>query len=266
MLVKIRTIHLFLFMIIAMGGFCETLPDHTEVIKKLASTYRINKRNLDSYLLPKDHFLQEHLKHIFHHSHMFHSAEHFKKAGFKVKLGHRQLMVGVHSSIPEYLFKKFPDSRSQSKQLQNYITRIKGAKILRKCIEKHNFKHFVVPQKWLYKLPDSLFKKNGESSYILIVENMDIYDEATNRALYYNMDIEILTELCIILHEVGGCDAFPRNQPFTRYGKIAFVDTEHVGKMKEHFIKHIVPALNKELQAYAVALWMKLEEEAKANR
>src|SRR5262249_21775609 len=71
--------------------------------------------------------------------------------------------------------------------------------------------------------------------------------------------------LCMILHDIGGCDAYPWNQPFTREGKIAFVDTEDVGKRRFHdyFIQHIVPALNEELQPYAVDLWMKLEEKGR---
>jgi len=143
---------------------------------------------------------------------------------------------------------------------------VTGAQRIREYIKEHHFKHIVVPDKWIYKLPKSFAEDSKTPSYILIVEKMDIYSDfddpnGTARQLYYNMDIEILTELCTILHAIGGCDAFPRNQPFTRSGQIAFVDTEHVGQMKGHFIKHIVPALNPDLQAYALALWMQLEDE-----
>lgn len=229
---------------------------------------------LKSYLLPKKHPLQKDLKDIFYKPSMFRSPKQFEKAGFKVKggkkmtrSGHMKIMVGSHRLTPHFLFKKFPNSYSQNLQLTNYITRIKGAEIIREYIKEHHFKHLVVPHKWLYKLPD-IFSKNGEDSYILIVEKMNIYDdwddpEGKARKLYYNMDQEVLTELCILLHAVGGCDGYPRNQPFTRSGKIAFIDTEHIGRNKGHFIKHIVPALNEELQAYAIDLWTKLEEGVK---
>lgn len=219
---------------------------------------------LVSHLLPQNHPVRPYLKSLFDHPHLFKSVRSFESAGFKVKSGHRGLMVGFHPSIPRYLFKKFSDHRSQSGQLENFIKRLEGARILREYIQKHNFKHLVVPQKWLYQLPKSFSKKYGSPSYVLIVENMDIYDwddpNGEAKRLYYNMDREMLTELCTLLHAVGGCDAYPRNQPFTHYGKIAFVDTEHIGQLKNHFLKHIVPALNEELQIYARELWRKLEE------
>ncbi len=260
MRVKIRLWYFF----IIIGSFCAHLHADTDCCLRRQGRH---DHTLDSYLIPKHHPLREQLHHLFKHSHMFGSAESFTNAGFEVRFGHRDLMVGAYPSFPEYLFKKFADCRSQKMQLKNFIKRIEGAKVLRQYIEDHNFKHLVVPEKWLYKLPRRFSKKpKNKPAYILIVENMDIYDdwddlngEARNR--YYNMDIEMLTELCTVLHDVGGCDGYPRNQPFTRSGKIAFVDTEHVGKLKGHFIKHIVPALNEELQVYALALWEKLEQE-----
>ena len=76
--------------------------------------------------------------------------------------------------------------------------------------------------------------------------------------LYDNMEIDILTELCTILHDVGGCDALPRNQPFTLSGKIAFVDTEHVGLLfKYHFRKIFVPALISISPSHALASYYK---------
>ncbi|MDP1880736.1 MAG: hypothetical protein Q8K60_07335 [Parachlamydiaceae bacterium] len=237
-----------------------------EELKKTEITNSVDQQLIDSYILPKSHPLFNRLKKIFNQPSMFKSTEHFEKAGFNIKLGHRKLMVGAHPSIKSYLFKKFPNSYPQQKQLDNFITRIKGAEILRKCIAILKLKHIVVPKKWLYKLPKSFSREKHEDTYLLVVENMDIYEGYENpqdqgSLHYYNMNIEVLTELCTLLHFVGGCDAYPRNQPFTKSGKIAFVDTEHIGKLKGHFLKHIVPALNPDLQPYAVALWMKLEQE-----
>jgi hypothetical protein len=257
MIVKIRKLFV-VFIFLVLCTFCNSLPGVEHVTTQVHHSIR-------HYLLPKSHYLQENLKFLFLDSKMFHSTKNFKKSGFKVKHGHKQLMVGFHPSCPEYLFKKFPDQQSQSLQLKNYIKRIKGAEILRNYIREHNFKHLVVPQKWLYQLPKNFTKNLGTKSFILIVENMNICHKDENLRCYYNMDIEMLTELCMILHDVGGCDAFPRNQPFTRSGKIAFIDTEHVGSMKGHFVRHIVPALNKELQAYALALWNQLEHKTQAE-
>ncbi|WP_068466905.1 hypothetical protein [Candidatus Protochlamydia phocaeensis] len=254
---------------IAMALPLHTLLADDEDLITTVGRQRIDKI-IEPYLIPKDSLLAEYLKALFNNPSMLNSVEHLKKAGFTVKNGNHKngrhrLMVASHPLLPYLMFKKFPNGQPQKQQLDNFLKRIHGAEILRRAIAKHNCKHLVVPQKWLYKLPQAFADSNGPS-YLLVVENMDIYDDwkdpnGVARSLYYNMDIETLTEFCIVLHEVGGCDAYPRNQPFTRSGKIAFVDTEHVGHMKGHFLKHIVPELNPDLQAYAIALWNKLEQE-----
>jgi hypothetical protein len=235
---------------------------------ELMNYQAVRGRSLTPYLLSQEDSLYQQLADLFHDPHMFDSQSHLKRAGFKVKSGNSRtkLMVAGHSSIPNHLLKKFPNSVSQSKQLDNFIRRIKGARTLRNAIQKHNFKHLVVPEKWLYKLP----KQFPSHSYVLVVEKMDIYDDGNDpngetRKRYYNIDKEVLTELCILLHEVGGCDSLPRNIPFTRSGQIAFIDTEHVGttKTREQFHRDTIPLLNPELQAYAIALWEQLEEESK---
>lgn len=230
--------------------------------------YHTKKFSVDAYLLPQDHPLYTQLASLFYDSHMFQSYKYLKHADFKVKLGNhgKRLMVGAHPSIPDYLIKKFPNAVPQTKQLGNFIQRIKGAAVLRNYIRKHRFKHLVVPEKWLYRLP----KNFPNHSYVLIVEKMDIYDDADDpngqiRKMYYDIDIEVLTELCTLLHAVGGCDSLVRNIPFTRSGQIAFVDTESVGtaKTRGQFHKDTLPLFNPELQAYALALWEKLEQESK---
>jgi hypothetical protein len=213
-----------------------------------------------SYLLPQPHPLNNPLQNLFSHPHMFESAKELEKAGFQVRVSH-ELMVAAHPTIPRYFIKKFNDSIPQEQQLKNFIKRIEGAELLRNYIKKHHFKHLVVPKKWLYKLPASF----PGQSYVLIVEKMDIYDDWENpqgeaRKLYYHMHKEVLTELCTILQDLGGCDSLPRNHPLTRSGKIAFIDTEHVGEFKDFFYMYLVPALSPELQDYALTLWETLEE------
>ncbi|KIC71847.1 hypothetical protein [Candidatus Protochlamydia amoebophila] len=257
---KLSFLHFFFIFLIVFGK----LPAQLDLQKQEKNTCQ--NKSLEPYLLPRRHPLHDALKMIFKDPKMFKSSDHFKQAGFKVIHGHRKLMVGSHYYVQGYLFKKFPNSMTQEKQLENFIKRLQGAEILRQYVLKYGFNHLVVPKKWLYRLPKSFSQGNKDRSYLLIVENMDIYNDYKNPSgmcmqMYYHMNIDVLTELCTVLHAVGGCDAFPRNQPFTKSGKIAFVDTEHVGKMKGHFLKHIVPALNPNMQAYAVALWNKLEQE-----
>jgi hypothetical protein len=258
----------YFFIFIFFVTFHLDIKAHSHSFKKSKKEQQFS---LKPYLLPKSHPLQIPLANLFHQPEMFHSHIHFSHAGFTVIRGNKKtkLMIGAHPSIPLHLIKKFPNAIPQSSQLKNFIKRIQGAKVLRSYIQKHNFKHLVVPEKWLYKLP----KNFPSHSYVLIVEKIDIYDDwddrkGETRDLYYNMNKEVLTELCIILHDVGGCDSLPRNLPFTRSGKIAFIDTEEVGTTKtiKQFHRDTIPMLNKELQDYAIALWEQLDEQARNRR
>lgn len=262
---KNRARQVLAFMIVmAFFSVCSTLHAAGGLLSE--NEQAASEEEILAYLLPKEHKLQPLLAALFDDPDMFQSHEHFKNAGFEIIRGNRSLLIGRHPSIPNYLFKKFSDIQSQQAQLNNYVQRIKGANVLRKAIRKRQFKRVVVPGKWLYELPSHFSKHKSEKTYLLIVERMDIYTDHDERKLqYYNMDIDVLTEFCTILHDVGGCDAYPLNQPLTRSGKIAFVDTEHVGKRPSNFKLKIIPSLNPELQAYALALWDKLEEEEKTK-
>ncbi len=192
---------------------------------------------------------------------MFESAENWQNAGFQLKFGHRHLMIGEHPSIPGYLIKKFPDTTSREFQIENFMKRINGANTLRKFIKEHKFKRFQVPEKWLYELPE-VFNQGETKGYVLVVKKMDICVKE-NRTQYYNMDKKTLSHLCRIILQVGGIDARPRNIPFTHSGKIAFIDTEHVGNKKASFFKYTLPKLNKKNQKYAKELWTNLENKQK---
>jgi hypothetical protein len=247
---------------------CAFIHTHVECIQTTLKAQKQGPKFPKSYLLPEEDPLHHKLKDLFQDPFMFESPKDLKKAGFKIKVNRNShCMVASHPSLPNHLIKKFYDDISQRHQLKNFIRRIKGAQTLRKYIKDHHFNHLIVPKKWLYQLPDSFAEDFSFPSYALIVEKMDIYDDWDDpngkaRELYYHMDKEVLRELCVLLHDLGGCDSLPRNQPFTRTGKIAFVDTEDVGKLKDHFLKFTVRALNPELQTYAIDLWQKLEEQA----
>lgn len=213
---------------------------------------KLSKEQINQYLLPKDHPLTPKLKNLFKNRKMFKTAKEFRKEGFQLSFGHRRLMVASHPEISGYLIKKFPDSTPKEKQIENYIKRINGANEVRKQIAINHLMHLVVPHKWLYRTP---------YGYVLIVENMDILDIKETNRRYFQIDKEILTELCRLLHALGGCDAFTRNQPFTKSGKIAFVDTEHVGQKKDAFQRHVMSHLRHEMQDYARWLWNKMEAE-----
>lgn len=254
---------LFCFSIQSVEGlppFPRAIPQKKEREKKKEKIkVKVEENPLLPYLLPENHHLQVVLKKLLNNSNMFRSPTHFRQAGFQVKMGHKHLMVGAHPSMPDHLIKRFPDSVPSIMQLENFIKRINGANLIRELIKERNYDRLVVPKKWVYQLPSSFAKFPSTKSYILIVEKMDIYNEKENHEHYYKMDEETLTQLCSTLHAIGGCDGYPRNQPFIKTGQIAFVDTEHVGEMKDHFHKHIIPALSPDMQIFADQLWRELE-------
>lgn len=220
------------------------------------------KSSIDDYLLPGDHFLNKELKPLFRSSSLFYSPMTLRLAGFRVhKRVHNYLMVARCPRISNYLFKKFQNCVPCQVQLKQYLARIHGAKMIQQYIDKHKLKHIVVPKKWLYKINAASKMK----SYLLIAEDMDICEGGDdplgeNVQQYKKITPEILYELCQIMHAIGGCDAFPRNQPFTKTGKIAFVDTERVGYKKDQILKRIFPILSKKMQSYGKQIWEQLEK------
>ena len=76
---------------------------------------------------------------------------------------------------------------------------------------------------------------------------------------YRTIDKKKLKALCTLLFDLNGCDALPRNMPFTPSMKIAIVDTEHLGEMPGDF-KQLHPALTPEMKQYTLSLWEKLQQ------
>lgn len=191
---------------------------------------------------------------------LFESPDHMLKAGFQVnKRVHEELMVATHPELKKYIFKKYTNKIPLDVQLAKYIHRVNGAHTISKTLKKYAVQHIIVPKKGIYRLPSQF----GEDNYLVVAEYLDIckgddHRTGENGLRYYNMPPEVLRELIIVMQALGGCDAWPRNQPFTRDGKIAFVDTEHVGEKQRHFARHIIPRLNPKLQKYATNLLNKL--------
>lgn len=220
--------------------------ERLEIIRPYAE-----QESIDEWLLPKKHPLHKRLKKLFSDRAIFDSPQALQEAGFDVnKRVHKKLMVFTHPDVPEYIFKKFQNGVLRSEQLEKYIIRLKGAKAVRDAIKDLALTSIVVPNKWLFRLP------NARKEYVVVAQRFDICagdddPDGENVHRYRTMSYKTLKELCMIMNALGGCDAWPRNQPFTKQGKIAFIDTEHVGHKEAHFAKHILPLLDEQMQAYA---------------
>ncbi len=206
---------------------------------------------LDQFILSTDHPLHQKLQALFTSRVMFDSTKRLAKRGFEInKRVHQKLAVFTHPSIPNYIFKKYLNSVDNATQMDLYVKRLQGAKVIKAVIDEHSLKNIVVPEKWLFKLP------YAEDEYLVVAEYFDLCPgdddpKQENVRRYRQIEYKTLKELCTVMKQLGGCDAWPRNQPFTTDGKIAFIDTEHVGQKEAHFHRHILPLLDSRRQEFA---------------
>lgn len=206
---------------------------------------------LEQFFLPFDHPVRKKLDRLFHTKRISLSKSTFERAGFKKikERGIYNIVVGHHPNLSGYIVKLYLDTQPGiCMDWHNWLKRIEGAHTIREIIHRHHFEHlFVVPQKWIYPLPaepappeDPLY---AQKDFILVVEDMRILDKEANLKAYKKkMTPELLNALYIVLTEGGLIDSvYPDNTPFTKSGKIAFIDTEHhhlepvnYGKLRRH--------------------------------
>ena len=201
------------------------------------------------------------LKKLFDDPDMFESRDAFHDAGFDLvgRSSDSKIMAGSHRAAPGLLFKKYPNTVSQQEQHENYTTRIEGADVLRAFVDERRLEHIVVPQKWIVALP-SRFSAHKQSAYILVVERLEIVEEAESRSAYYHIDKDVLRELCAVIFRFRGLDSNAKNIPFTSRGQLAFVDTEHWKRGKRRqYLKHIDDYLSDERRDLAAKMFDDLE-------
>ena len=171
------------------------------------------------------------LEKLFRKSSMFDSIRAWREAGFEIiRESEEKILVASHKGADGYLFKKYgsDNPRSYNEQLEKYQSRIAGARLLREHLEANQIDRIVVPRKWLCALPDKFDVRRGKPSYIVVVERYDILDRDKSKRRYREIDKDLLRDLCTILFKFRGLDFTPRNVPFTRDHKIAYIDTEYL--------------------------------------
>lgn len=165
---------------------------------------------------------------LFRDRDMFDSAHDWSDAGFKIiRSSENKICVASHRDAPGYLFKKYVSSGKRDSlkdQLENYETRVEGAKKLRSLIDDEHLQHVVVPRKWIRELP-SRFSGKKNSSHIMVVQRLDLIDDSERE--YRRISPDVLADLCVVLRSFRGLDSRANNMPFTTDGKVAFIDTEH---------------------------------------
>lgn len=208
---------------------------------------------------------------LFRDRHMFDSADDWRSTGFHIVRAHEtRLLVAGHKSVDGILFKKYPKTTEKTwkEQLENYERRIAGVNLIRSVISELNLKSIVAPQKWLLQLP-SMFASHGQPSYILAVEKCDLLDREKSRRRYEDIDEHVLRELVAVLFRFCGYDSSAKNVPFTRDGKLAFIDTDRwkqpkLEKLKKRkYMAYLAKHLPSKRLKFAETVWDELLERFK---
>ncbi len=212
------------------------------------------------YLLPENHPVKPKLDRMFSARRVTLSSRTFKRAGFpRSRIGRvSHVMASNHPELLGYYIKAFADTDLKIKEdWKKWIIRIQGAHSIRKCIERHGYQaKFKVPNKWIYPLPPEPSPPHSNQclrkNFILVAEDMKIYDQESNKKRYKTkMTTELLNNLYTILQEEGLFDSvYAFNVPFSKDGKLAFVDTEHHHRWPVPFYK-----LNKYFSSHMAKYW-----------
>ena len=205
-------------------------------------------------LLPLDHPIKPALDKLFGSSRVLTNRVTYMAAGFTYhERTRRRRLISKNPYLTGYLIKTYLDIHPVNKE-DGLIWqhRIEGAKQIQACIDKHGYNHIMkVPKKWLYPLPNRP-KATGPypKGFILVVEDMDILSHSANNEKYKTkLTLEQMNAIYVVLKENLLWDSiFVFNIPFSKDGKIAFIDTEffnstshplRLERMTKYFPSHL---------------------------
>lgn len=223
------------------------------------------------YFLPEDHPAKAVLDDIFGKRRAVLNLKTMKAAGFAVNDPQKftRMVLARHPRLQGYLIKTYLDSQKAHKNKPEeyyWIKRIEGANATRAYIEQNGWQAtFAVPQKWIYPLPAEPSPPDAfdRIDFILLVEDMNILDDEANRKKWKSDAItkDMLKELTKILEAVGLSDcAKPDNAPFTKDGRIAFIDTQTHHSWPVTY-KKMDPSLSATMKPY----WKKLTKDKRKS-
>ncbi len=216
------------------------------------------------YLMPSDHPIKWALDELFSAERVTLNQKTLIEAGFTHSTPRHftKLIVTKHTAFPGYIFKLYLDSQRPHKNFSEdyfWVLRLEGAEKIRHEIAVRGLEHlFKLPKKWIYALPKRPLPDEGYYTkyYILVEEEMDLCSSQENKALWKSLFVtpELLDPLYLLLKKLGLRDcAKPDNIPFSKDGRIAFIDTETHGKKKVPYSR-LTPYLSEDNQAYWEAL------------
>jgi hypothetical protein len=243
-----------------------------EKTKKQKHLYlgREESKQIAPFIMPPAHPLFPILESIFTLQRVTFNADALAKAGFITKFIQPRSYIRVvsHPSMPGYLFKLYLDDDLRLKKFipgwKWLVNRVKNARKIRKFIQKNNIRHFTVPRKSLYVLPEKPLPPMKRGKYapkweILVVEDMNLAPQEENlHAWKRKITKKHLDEFHSIIKAVGGNSYRATNVPLTKEGKFAFIDTEYNEKRVD--TASIKPYLSRKMARY----WKKLTKHDRA--
>lgn len=215
---------------------------------------------IEPHLLPLDHPMHASLEEIFKKSRAIRDEEAFAQAGFKTLFVQKDSLIRVaqHDSLPGYLLKIYLDNEKGKVDGRpgwlSLTNRCIGAANIRSLIQRKNFRHFVVPDKFIYPLPPNPPPKKRFQQVILIVTDMNIYNREESEVFWKTVPTKAhIDELYSITSHGYGSIVIAKNIPYTKSGKFSCIDTEKPIKKVPRYDK-IKSYLSPEMQVY----WDKL--------
>lgn len=213
------------------------------------------KEQIRPHLIPIFHPIKTALDSIFTHSRAIINQDSLIEAGFEVLMNtpYTYIVVARHPQVQGYLFKIYLDSEYRQKDdrpgWEWLLRRCQGAENIRNLIKEEKIKNFIVPDKWLYPLPQfPLTTEAKQEQVILVVTDMQLVSGKNTRAAWKTVSKSALKELHAILSRGYGSSFLTANVPYTQFKKFAFVDTEH--PKREINLENVIPFLSEEMRPY----------------
>ena len=214
---------------------------------------------LKPYFLPAEESVKKKLDAIFSRSKRpTESLKTLVEAGFKLtSVQGIRVKVLKHPGIPGYVFKILTDDQDSRPDVSSWLSRVKGAEVIRQAIKELGVQHFFfVPEKWIYPLPaepsPSIFKEGGRKNFILIAKNVHPCSRERNVTRWMELsNTKVLDALYAILMKTGAADSIKENNiPWCKNNKIAFVDTEHYHDFANIRFARLEKVLNPKMKLY----------------
>lgn len=242
---------IFVFLLSNIGGsLCGHFVSITEHTEKHTFVEKGPRTSVDDpevfekikpYLLPDNCRAAAVLKQILSKRDVLSSTETLENAGFQLICSRKEktrLIVVSHPLLKGFLLKVYSEDLRHS-EWTRWVRRIKGALCLQAIIDenKRYKKYFKVPKKWIYILPkENRGKGEFARESVLLVEDMQITDKETNRALHRVLwSYAGLDALYTVLQKSGFSDGHIDNLPFSTDHRVAFIDTEYTNQANVHF-------------------------------